>query len=112
MDKKSRKGITVIIMLLMTISIVLKHAEDRPLPISASHMPLSLHPLPLPARFLSFSPGDHFGIPPKKRITEKQREKLEECLRDCNVKLLRETVNSWEERDLCRKFCKIIIDLF
>ncbi|XP_062147116.1 blue copper protein 1b-like [Alnus glutinosa] len=56
MDENGTKGLMVMIMLLVTLLLVWKYGEDSQLPLSAPHMPPSLHPLAvLPSRLLSFS---------------------------------------------------------
>jgi hypothetical protein len=109
-DGNAMKGLIVMIMLLVTLFVVLVHAEDRR-PFSLFHSPFATlsHPFPLPTRFLSFSPHDdaksrkkktHRGSngskSKKKRTpqessgstghTEEEKEKLKKCYQDCYKK--------------------------
>lgn len=84
----------MMIMSLVTFFLVLKNAEDNSLSFSASHMPHSLHPLPLPARLLSFSPDDD-GMRLKKLYSKSRRKNLKKCLGRCEREYLRVLSLTW-----------------
>jgi hypothetical protein len=108
MDQKGMKEFLVMIILLMTLFLVLKHAEGRPLPFSATNMPSSLHRLPVPAQLLSFSPNDD-GI--------RLWKKLKFCYKHCggyvlkNVKKHRRFFLAYEQFKDCLRECKEIIGI-
>jgi hypothetical protein len=83
MDENGTKGLMVMIMLLVTLLLVWKYGEDSQLPLSAPHMPPSLHPLAvLPARLLSFS-TDYAGKHRMNTIPYELRKELKKCNRKC-----------------------------
>jgi hypothetical protein len=74
MDENGKRGIMVMMMLLVTLFLVLKHVEDRPLPFFAPQMPPSpLHPFSLRVRLLFFSTVDG-GEHRLKKVGGKHRE--------------------------------------
>jgi hypothetical protein len=115
-EKKGMKGLMLLLMLLVTLSQVLKHAcKDSPLPFSAPHMPMSLNPLPLPAQLLSFSPDDD-GIRRRKKKIKEKRKALEDCNRDCHEKFYRMRglvglVQAYMELEFCCELCELIVGL-
>ncbi len=112
MDKNNMKGLIVmIIMLSGTILVVLKHVEGCPLPcFSDPHMPPSLHPLPLPTRLPSFSPGDRSTSHRMTKIPRSQRKELKRCYRKCHkefaISLVHEFDPAWSRLRRCLAFCQ------
>jgi hypothetical protein len=110
MLKICMKGLMVMIILLATLFLVLKHVEHRPLPFSAPHMPPSLLPLSVPAQLLSFS-SDEDGIRPWKTRDKEKRENLKFCYGLCRQHfyeyvVLKGLSPTWEQLKRCRKWCK------
>lgn len=77
------KRLMAMIMLLITLFLVLKHPEDSLLAFSATRMPPSLHPLPLPPRLLSLSQDDGV-VHPMKKIPIEKRTPLQKCYAYCD----------------------------
>jgi hypothetical protein len=110
MLKICMKGLMVMIILLATLFLVLKHVEHRPLPFSAPHMPPSLLPLSVPAQLLSFS-SDEDGIRPWKTRDKEKRENLKFCYGLCRQHFYgkvqrKEFALAWDILKVCYRRCK------
>ncbi|KAB8455115.1 hypothetical protein FH972_025268 [Carpinus fangiana] len=105
MGENGMKRLMAMIMLLVRLFLVLKHAEDSLLPFSATRMPPSLHPLPLPPpRLLSFSQDDGV-LRHMKKIPIKERTPLQKCYAYCDEVYLKNLKFLYER---CRAMCKRI----
>jgi hypothetical protein len=84
MDENGTKGLMVMIMLLVTRTSSSLEAWRgfSSTSFSTPHMPPSLHPLPLPARLLSFS-TDYAGKHRMNTIPYELRKELKKCNRKC-----------------------------
>lgn len=109
MGENGIKRLMVMIMLLVTLFLVLKHAEDCLLPLSTPHILPSFNSLPLHARLLSFSPDDG-----SIRISKRNQQRMEK-LKKCNADCVEDFIKNFElyrfdrAKDLfkdCRESCK------
>jgi hypothetical protein len=122
MEENCMKRLIGMTMLLVTLFLVLKHVENPSLPFSAPHMPPSLHPLPLPARLLFFSPDDDDGKVPRaggrggQRVEGTHKWRRNE-LKKCNKKCAKEysknredlgTEEAQNKREACFENCKLL----